>query len=284
MNKRTRTGANKAAMADFTEIPGVSQVIATQLRKEGIGTWEELAACAPEDLAARLEHMPDVSLETIISQRWIARALARAAGADALRVAAGQAGAGALRDVSFVLDIFLDETDHCHHTRILQVRGNADTSWEGWDENRLVDFLVERSGLKPADAGAAQQSAMTNEFAGTLETCGAHDARPVNLLSRERDFHVDLRLDRQALRLAAEQDVAWTARLSACDVDTRVRHVLREDRGFLGAADLIRLPVAREALPRGLYRFEALLSLQTLAPLPAASDVTARCGSPVQIF
>ncbi|MGH9834996.1 MAG: hypothetical protein ACREBD_17360 [Blastocatellia bacterium] len=69
-----------------------------------------------------------------------------------------------LGDVGFVVDLFLDESRQVRLTQALHVRSGEGDAWEGWDEDRLINFFVQRAELalveKPVAAEAqAEKSA-----------------------------------------------------------------------------------------------------------------------------
>jgi hypothetical protein len=52
-----------------------------------------------------------------------------------------------LGDVGFVVDLFLDESRQVRLTQALHVRSGEGDAWEGWDEDRLINFFIQRAEL-----------------------------------------------------------------------------------------------------------------------------------------
>lgn len=57
-------------------------------------------------------------------------------------------------EVSFVIGLLLDKKRQTKHMRIMHVANGEEDAWDGWQERRLLDFIIERAGLRLPAAGA----------------------------------------------------------------------------------------------------------------------------------
>lgn len=56
-----------------------------------------------------------------------------------------------LNNEGFVLEIFLNEEHQVTSTQVLHVKRNEGETWAGWDERRLIGFLVRHAGIAHDD-------------------------------------------------------------------------------------------------------------------------------------
>src|SRR6185369_13080075 len=53
-----------------------------------------------------------------------------------------------LDNIGFVVELFLNDRGQVHMTQALQVKSAEGEVWDGWDENRLIDFFVRHASLR----------------------------------------------------------------------------------------------------------------------------------------
>jgi hypothetical protein len=150
---------------NFQLVRGIGPGIEQRLHSAGIRTFGELAAMTPKDIAALVTNIAGLSAERVVKLAWIeqARAFATehaennhhsitAAGPIQEAASSGHAqelDAAAQRQhlETFTVELLLDEENHVRRTSLVHIQEGEKESWAGWDEQRVVRFLVERAEL-----------------------------------------------------------------------------------------------------------------------------------------
>jgi hypothetical protein len=274
---------------DFREITGIGATYERRLHDAGILTYQDLAARSPDQLA----EVTGVSAARIASEDWIgqARRLAGPPGPPPSEPSQHYA--------SFHVEFLLDVDDSVRRTKVHHHQSDADFTWPGWDEDRLLALLREHIPLtasrQPAEANDLRSSvvppASRSETAAPSKTQPETVSPPIGLVPSA------LRIEEFALIHKGQRTYTWaprepaSVRLSLCVSRTRTLRAGAFDfaaaitaRRKLG--DRQRLPLGRvqgtvrvgepvsvdltgPALPRGLYRLEADVLLY---PSGRASD------------
>ena len=143
-NKNPRSAKPKAveappATTNFRQIKGINQLLEARLHRAGITTFEALANLLPEEILTALGNLKGVTSKQIVEQDWIGQALKLAGKKAPVN--------GSLGSEGFIVDIFLSKKKLVHSTQILHVSSDEGDKWDGWDSDRLLDFIVSRSGL-----------------------------------------------------------------------------------------------------------------------------------------
>jgi len=152
-NKSTRSPSQAAQQKaeDFRLIKGLPKTAKAKLQAAGITTFAQLAAMSPHELAAAIGDGEGTTAERIVREDWIGQAskfIVRRETlmetdlepADALPVATPNHNL-----TSFVLELRLNEDRTVRQTRVLHVESEeseAEKKWAGWDEIRLLNFVV----------------------------------------------------------------------------------------------------------------------------------------------
>jgi hypothetical protein len=151
---------------NFQLVRGIGPGIEQRLHSAGIRTFGELAALTPQDIAALVTNVAGLSAERVIKLAWIEQARAFAAEQAANNhhsstVAAAPIPQAASSDhvqeldaaaqrqhlETFTVELLLDEENHVRRTSLVHIQEWKKESWAGWDEHRVVRFLVERAEL-----------------------------------------------------------------------------------------------------------------------------------------
>ncbi len=270
---------------NFRQIKGINQLAEARLHRAGITTFEELANLQPEEMLTALGNLKGFTVKQIIAQDWIGQAL-KLAGQKPL-------ANGALGSEGFIVDIFLSQKKHVHSTQILHVSSAEGEQWQGWDSDRLLDFIVMRSGLVRPPAEAVMAESLAPEITappatlappeepaappppmpiatppepspalliGAFEMIPSHSQRPSKLLRKGESFDLRLSLEAQQNILFQEGTFDYSATIFAKDLEASHPISLGVVRGVLAAADeAIVMSMPRQNLPAGTYRLEAAL-------------------------
>jgi hypothetical protein len=149
------TAEEQTEIDNFQLVRGIGPGIEQRLHSAGIRTFAELAALAPQNIAALVTNVAGLSAERIVKLAWIeqARTLAAEHAAPIPQAAspdhAQELDAAAQRQhlETFTVELLLDEENHVRRTSLVHIQEWKKESWAGWDEHRLVRFLVERAEL-----------------------------------------------------------------------------------------------------------------------------------------
>lgn len=168
---------------DLQQIVGIDAAIERRLRGAGIGSYAQLAAASPARLA-RIITRAGLTAERIAKSGWIeqARALASRTPAPAPTDTAEPTDAeptplwaegdaepdaaplanGMLerqRPTSFTVRLNLATDNSVQKTEVIHARDGEHSEWAGWDERRLIDFMLRHAGLAPqiAVTGSTQR-------------------------------------------------------------------------------------------------------------------------------
>jgi len=143
--------AASQAVDDFKLVEGIGPAVEKSLHAAGILTYTQLASMKPEKLARLLDGMIGYSPKRIKEQDWSgqARTMANKVG----QTFAGENYEGpnnSLHYASYTVELLLDRNNQVRRTRIMHVQTQQETTWAGWNTDRLRGFLVD-SGQLPAE-------------------------------------------------------------------------------------------------------------------------------------
>jgi predicted flap endonuclease-1-like 5' DNA nuclease len=163
-SKRAPTGGD-----NFRLIRGISRSIERRLHEEGILTYANLASLKPQGISAILGDLNGLTPERIIKENWLeqARSLSSRQGSTKPeKKAVGQdnlAPAKSKGPTSFVVELLLNEEGQTKRTKVLHVDTGGEETWEGWQEHRLLDFIVTRAELCDTAAAIGMPTGTTVE-------------------------------------------------------------------------------------------------------------------------
>ncbi len=289
-SKSPRSSKPKAAEAppattNFRHIKGINQLIEARLHRAGITTFEELANLLPEEILTTLGNLKGVTGKQIVEQDWIGQALKLAGKKAPVN--------GSLGSEGFIVDIFLSKKKDVHSTQILHVSSDEGAKWDGWDSDRLLDFIVTRAGVvlplvetvpalsmttttveapvpmvQPVEPVADPLPSQVPAPAApelifrTFEMIPAHSQTPSKLLRKGEPFDIRLSLAAENILQQFDASLDYTATIFAKDLAAAQRFNLGEMSGVLAPADeAIVMNIPRQDLAPGTYRLEAALTL-----------------------
>jgi hypothetical protein len=292
---------------DFTRIRGVSPKIAIRLQEAGILTYEKLARMTPDEIVARIGPTSGIA-ERISRHDWIGQAAKLADEQNKKTQGSGETGGGTdLHAMNYMIELFLDESNHVCRTRIHHVQSDTEEAWDNWDEARLVAFFKRRQELrlvKPIQAAQAAEpttlsqsaeieakpaTATTSAFASTVISMTKADetSKPIGKLrlqkleiipaqfdfpSRSFDhrlaFDVRLYLDLAEMKPYGQELFDYSLTVLTKSLNGERRQEFIKDQGTIRPADSLTLNLKWPSLPPGIYRIAAALTLS-----PQAADV-----------
>ena len=286
---------------DFQRIQGIGAVIDQRLHDAGILTYQDLAACTPEQIAASLAGVAGLSSARIASQDW-----------------AGQAGqlAGPATSplpsepdqhyASFHIELLLNVDNSVRRTKVHHHQSDTDEAWPGWDEDRLLALLRYHVPLmaprQPAEGIDLQSSAAPRssqpETAAPSRSQPETASPPISLSSSS------LRIEELSLIREGQRSHTWapgeptsirftlrvnrTSPLQAATFDFTTditassklgdnqRWPLGAVQGVMRVDEPLSVKLVGQPLPRGLYRLEATVLIYPIDHTPESQPVHSR--------
>jgi hypothetical protein len=199
------------------------------------------------------------------------------------------------------VELLLDDAAKVHHTRIKYIQDGVEDAWTGWDEARLMNFVAQYATLhlqaftpipepvKPAppQPTPAPQPVANANLGGkpSLRTLAAAPIGvdgPHNFLDHAQPFDVYLALDLAEVDISREESLNYRATIYAKRLGGGSPQIIAEASGVIATTDTFNIKMRSTALPPGLYRLEAAV---TLTLLPTKSDLSVFLeGSLLQIY
>ena len=281
-SKSSRTSKPKSAEAppvttNFRQIKGITQLSEARLHRAGIKTFDELASLQPEEILAALGHPKGITVKQIIEQDWIGQAR-KLSGKKTINN-------GSIESEGFIVNLFLSRTKQVHSTQVLHVNSDVGEKWDGWDSQRLLDFITNRAGVELPKAEIAEEkpapvwqppATVTEYFPESLpppiqspeivlrplEMIPKHSDAPSKLLRIGEPFDVHLSIDAGRVPPQYATSLDFTAALIARGLDTSQPIHLGEIQGALSSPDeTIVVNIPRQNFKPGTYRLEAALTI-----------------------
>lgn len=256
------------AGSGLQQIRGIGPAVARRLEDVGIGDVAALAAAPPERVAAALHGLPVVSRDRIGA--WIEAAGRLAAPPMNTTMDNGQ------RYATFTLELLLDERGRVRRTRVGHVQSGRETSWAGWGERLLADFV----------AGCARAALMTDPVAPMpampetdapapaasgqlrlrdLATIPAGQQRPRHILRRGQPFDVTFDVDVSDAESASSTTALARTALYVWPLPGGQRRPVSQSETTMPLAPEMAVrvgPIAPGDLTPGAYRLQVEFTLE----------------------
>ena len=138
---------SKMSADDFKKINGIGPAIERRLHDSGIQTYAQLASKTPDELFKIFENRAGMSADRINQQDWIGQAqkLVQQKPVTKNRDSVKAPGNGQ-HYAAFTIKLLLDKRNNVRSTTIAQV-GKDQQKWAGWDEEKIISFIVQQGGL-----------------------------------------------------------------------------------------------------------------------------------------
>jgi len=133
---------------DLKHIKGIGAGVETRLNQAGILSFTQLAASTPEEISDMLADMIGMSPQKIEDQDWIGQAKQLSAEVEADKAINVPASSIDQQHYeTFTVKLLVDDDKQVRRTNIVHVQKGTEENWAGWDERRLIAFVVEHAGL-----------------------------------------------------------------------------------------------------------------------------------------
>jgi hypothetical protein len=251
--------------ADFTQIKGIGSSIDQRLHEAGIRTYLKLALTSPEELASIFKDMPGLSPERIMEMNWIGQAkqISLDSGEDEGEISKGE-GENSQHYSVFTIELLLDDENAVRRTRIMHVQSQEETSWAGWEESRLIQFLLKSAEVNVDDLyGVESTDPHPLKEKDSLANKGELQLGeiPLSAVKRDQPFRLPLILDMKNVRITTRDPLFYSSTVYVKKLGTGSRQLAGNAQGTLALKDqeIIHIPIT--ALPGGHYRVEAFVNL-----------------------
>lgn len=142
-----------AGADDFTRIRGVSPKIAHRLYDAGILTYAKLAAMTPEEIVARIGMSGGVSAEGIAKRDWAGQARKLAPQTE-------PAAETSQSRADFAVKLQLNPDNTVSQTHVMHMQSGEEEMWDGWAEERMNSFFIQRARLTVAAPVTEEESSV----------------------------------------------------------------------------------------------------------------------------
>ena len=279
------------AADDLKRITGVGVAIEKRLHRAGILTFSQLAEWDFPALYDLVSDIAGYSLERIAEEDWPGQArklVLEAAPSGEAQSDTSSTGDGQ-RDVSFTVNLLLNEDHSVRRTRVVDNRSKTPVQWAGWNEHRMIDFISRQAALQlpvaapaepepaavivagpvPAESATPEPDAITPAlvgFGGTLhlqelEPIPAGTASVSHVFNHSLPFSVRLHLDLTEVELPGDDRLDYTATIYAKRLGGGLRETIGEVNNTITPQDRLAILVDGKPLPPGTYRLDAMVML-----------------------
>ena len=260
---------------DLQKIVGVGAAAAARLADAGVTTYQDLASCTPQRLAA----LTRVPTGKIVIKDWIGQAQRLAASADVLVEPEGQQ-----KYATFHVELLVDADSTVRRTKTRHYQTDTEDSWPGWDDQRLIAVIRGKAALDPV------AEPPTNPLAGSPAPSVSNRPRQSGEPGRPDPprppapppIHAEgpspaEEGTRGTFRVAGEPtavrmtfrvgpgldggDLDFTAEVTARSLADGHRHPLATSCGTAAIDQPVALELIGTPLPPGIYRLEAMISI-----------------------
>jgi hypothetical protein len=272
---------------DFKLVEGIGPAVEKRLHAAGIQTYAQLARVKPEKLANILEGMIGYSPKRIMEQDWSGQARVLAEQAEqAIPEESHIPVNNSLHYASYTLELLLDRDNQVRRTRAMHVQTRKESSWAGWDADRLHGFLVESGQLQillPQEMVSVKETRgfeLASASSATLEASKpamalqgvtkivetrlfSQSGQPLGaMIPCNTPFEVQLMVDLSQVEAPKSERLSYDATIFIKAVGKKVMDVIGEKEDTISAVRSAVIDISSLPLAPGNYRLEALVALR----------------------
>ncbi len=235
---------------DLKVIYGIGPAVEQRLHGVGIYTFAQLAALSPADIAASVADLAGITAERIGKQDWIGQARHLATKLTAVEQQEINEVSPASQYVAA-----LAETDTQQEIEVPE-----DPEYE----SVVIQAAVQEA--REITVEAVEPVVRLKRLSGILHLCDLEmietdDQSHHKILFSGRPFEVTLALDLADVVIPLEEPLTYTASLFGKSLDRQVRLLMGHTSGTIQPAEKAAIKVPCKVLPQGIYRLEALVTL-----------------------
>jgi len=262
---------------DFKLINGIGPGIEKRLHSAGILTYAQLAELTPEQVVQRLGNLIGLTSKRVLEQEWIeqARQLETAASSKSSLDRSGRQ-----HYATFTVELLLDEDNDVRRTRIVYIQAEKEVTWVGWDQAKLVDFIVENGELDliPSEE-VAEESQILAETVEPVRLIGnprleetritsLETGQESRILVKNQPFEINLAVDLAGLNIPADAEISYAAETYAKSLGKGLRQKIGEAQGTFTSPEIVEMKITNPGLQEGTYRINVDLNFSQFPAEP----------------
>lgn len=282
---------------NFKAINGVSGIVESCLRRAGILTYAQFASLSPDDIITIVGNASPLSPEKIAKQNWIgqARELAlRESSPETPQEAPAESSedaelsSGEQRDEKFVVELLLNHDGDVKHTRAKHMRTGEMEEWDGWREERLINFFERQAGIRETEVSETEVSetevsgaeVSRAEVSGNAESdeylkphklvvWNSASNTSSNLARHDQPFDVRLILDLASLAASGHEPLVYDGVLNARGIGGQETRISKRISGQIERPGDASIAIKGLCLEPGSY----LLSASVMFDRPGGNPI-----------
>jgi hypothetical protein len=267
---------------DFKLINGIKSGIENRLYKAGITTYAQLIALSPDDIVVAVGPLVGMTAERVIKQDWIgqARQLQSQREQALAEMHSDQSRAERQHYATFTLELLLGGENEVRRTRIMHIQGKAEETWAGWEQVRVINFIISRAELRltkpePVLAGPgliettlpeSQQPVLAgNPRLEELVVIPNAEDSPRRLISASQPFGVHMTLDLSEVSTPKDTPLEYSTTIFSKKLGHGERMIVGKAKGSCMPEEKVIIGIEEASLQEGVYRLEAEVFVKLLS-------------------
>jgi hypothetical protein len=237
---------------ELQKITGIGPRVATRLAHAGITGYRDLASLTPGQIAGTLAGFVGVCAERIASQDWIGQAQ-RLAADDAAEPEGHQ------KYATFHIELLIDADNTVRRTKARHYQTDAEDSWPGWDDQRLIAVIRDRASLDGPTPRLGQPQHLPTSLIGVHDLAPAEEGTCGSFRRVGQPTTVRMTLQIGPIDGADNGSVDFTAEVGARSLEDNVRHPLATASGIVTTNQPTSMELTGPPLPAGIHALEAVV-------------------------
>ncbi len=266
---------------DFKLINGIKSGIENRLHNAGITSYAQLIALSPDDIVAAVGTLVGMTADRVIKQDWIgqARQLESQREQALAEMQSDQSRAERQHYATFTLELLLGGENEVRRTRIMHIQGKAEETWAGWEQVRVIDFIISRAELRlpkaePVQAGTgliettlpeSPQPVLGNPRLQELVAIPSAEDSPRRLISASQPFGVRMTLDLSEVSSPKDTPLEYSTTFFSKKLGRGERMTVGNAKGSCMPEEKVVIGIENATLQEGVYRLEAEVVLKLLS-------------------
>lgn len=133
---------------NFQLIRGIGPSTEGRLHDAGILSFTQLGTMSPSAIYTLVRGVPGMSVGRIAEQGWSDRARELASEPPPAESHSNATHSGDRQHyATFTIKLLLDEDNNVRRTRVTHIQSDNEALWPGWDEHRMIKFIVHHAAL-----------------------------------------------------------------------------------------------------------------------------------------
>ena len=279
---------------DFKLINGIKQGIENRLHSAGILTYAQLASLNPDEILEKLGKVIGYTRKRIADEDWSGQARQLA-----LHQPSREEGTVRQHYATFTIELLLGEENDVRRTRMVHVQSEAEETWAGWDETRLLRFITRSAQvhIEETKLGVQEPAAPPNIEATQVEEAapppvtGSPKLREIAIVSpatgaihrivpEGQSFGISVTVDLADVQMVREENLDFRAQAYAKALGRGSRKMIGTTQGTFVPGSSATIELNSDGLSEGAYRIGVDLEMSAPSSVSSQADLAALldCG------